>query len=254
MTKLPQRVLGCPNGFDYAKVKPSVAVFLKGQADRIRKHLALSVIQVGKALLESKRHLSHGTFLSWVEHEMGIPPRTAQDYMRVAAWAKGKSATVAHLPPSVLYMLSKASAPEEVVVEVLNLAEAGERVTPSAVRSRLKTLRSCEPVNSHRTETKSGEIYAALSTDSIDEVPDLIAELVAILNQGLSEADFVRVRDIMTTEALFVDMRLVQRLRTELGKVISIGADTHKDFHFVEVCNSGSIKVFDNGSLTTNGV
>src|SRR5436305_1571476 len=79
--------------FDYSSLPPSVARFLRGQADRIRQHCASSIIQIGKALLEAKHHLSHGAFLPWVECEVGIPARTAQVYMRSANWAAGKSAT-----------------------------------------------------------------------------------------------------------------------------------------------------------------
>ena len=88
--------------FDYESVPLSVAKFLRGQADRIRRQCATSVIQIGKALLEAKRHLSHGGFLRWVECEVCIPVRTAQTYMRVANWASDKGATVAHLSPSAL--------------------------------------------------------------------------------------------------------------------------------------------------------
>src|SRR5947209_2206835 len=65
--------------FDYESVPLSVAKFLRGQADPIRRQCATSVIQVGKALLEAKRHLSHGGFVRWVECEVCISVRTARD-------------------------------------------------------------------------------------------------------------------------------------------------------------------------------
>lgn len=86
---------------DHGTLPHSVARFLQGQADRIRPQCASSIIQIGKALAEAKRHLSLGRFFQWVECEVG----TAQAYMRAANWASGKSATVAHLPPSALYLL-----------------------------------------------------------------------------------------------------------------------------------------------------
>jgi hypothetical protein len=98
---------------DYESLPLSVAKFLRGQADRIRRQCATSAIQIGKALLEAKRHLSHGRFLRWVECEVCIPVRTAQAYMRVANWASDKGATVAHLSPSALYLLSASGVSEE---------------------------------------------------------------------------------------------------------------------------------------------
>src|ERR1700712_4880530 len=102
--------------FDYSSVSSPLANFLKGQADRIRRQCVTSIIQIGKALLEAKRHLSHGAFLLWVECEVCMPVRTAQAYMRVAQWASAqKTAVVAHLSPTILYLLSAPSTPEDFV-------------------------------------------------------------------------------------------------------------------------------------------
>jgi hypothetical protein len=67
-----------------------VAKFLQAQADRIRRHCTSSIIQIGKALTEAKRRLSHGEFLLQVEGEVGMPVRTAQAYTRTANWASTK--------------------------------------------------------------------------------------------------------------------------------------------------------------------
>ena len=92
-------------GFNYDSVSPTVAKFLKGQANRILRTSSSAVIQVGKDLIAAKHYLPHGSFLVWVENEVGMRTRTAQAYMRVAQWASGKSATVAHSkrpePPEV---------------------------------------------------------------------------------------------------------------------------------------------------------
>lgn len=126
--------------FSYEAIDRHVANFLKGQADRIRHQCVTSIIQIGKALLEAKRHLSHGVFLSWVEDEVRMPVRTAQTYMRVATWAEEKGATVAHLSPTVLYLLSAPSTPPELTTEVLAKAEAGELVAPATVRQKAKGI------------------------------------------------------------------------------------------------------------------
>src|SRR4030081_764009 len=80
--------------FDYSLVAASLARFLRGQAERIRRQCASSILQIGRALLEAKRHLSHGAFIQWIESEVCIPARTAQAYMRVASWSVGKGAAV----------------------------------------------------------------------------------------------------------------------------------------------------------------
>ncbi|HEV2956733.1 MAG TPA: DUF3102 domain-containing protein, partial [Xanthobacteraceae bacterium] len=117
--------------FDYASLPISVAKFLKGQATRIRQYAGKSIIQIGKDLAAAKHYLSHGQFVRWAEKEVGIPARTAQGYMRAAQWAAGKSAAVAHLPPSLLYVLSASSTPEELVEDILRKAEVGEEIVLS---------------------------------------------------------------------------------------------------------------------------
>ncbi len=71
-----------------------------------------------------------------------MPVRTAQAYMRVAQWASGKNAIVAHLSPTMLYLLSAPSTPEDFVSDILARVEAGESIAPSVMREELKALRS----------------------------------------------------------------------------------------------------------------
>ncbi|PIT02443.1 hypothetical protein TSA1_18035 [Bradyrhizobium nitroreducens] len=202
--------------FDYDSVPISVAKFLRGQADRIRRQCTTSLIQIGKALLEAKRHLSHGAFLGWVECEVGIPARTAQAYMRVAGWASDKGATVAHLSPSVLYLLSTTGVPEAFVSDILSRAEAGEHIAPSVVREELKAFRSGELGKGRELEVSAqqsarGDMeWQAIAPDGGSG--SAVAQLVAILAQGLSAVDFARVRDIVTSDIVLSDPKLAQNL------------------------------------------
>jgi hypothetical protein len=197
----------------------SVAKFLRGQADRIRRQCATSIIHIGKALLEVKRHLSHGGFLRWVECEAGIPVRTAQAYMRVANWASDKCATVAHLSPSALHLLSAASVPEDFVNDVLSRAEAGERIAPSVMREELRAFRlSARAEMPAKRASRNDTKWAAVAAGG--KASGAVAELVAILMQGLSASDFARVRDIVTSGAVLSDPRLAQNLERAFGRAM----------------------------------
>jgi hypothetical protein len=198
--------------FDYGSLSPSVEKFLRGQADRIRRQYASSIIQIGKALLEAKRHLSHGAFLRWVECEVGVPSRTAQAYMRAAQWAAGKSASVAHLPTSAIYMLSANGVPETFVVNILERVEAGERIGAATIREELRTfqqnrieksiVRAFEPVPTHLAE------HDAPACPSI-------AELAAFLSLKLSAQDFARVCQMLTSDSVLSDPDLVDKLERQ---------------------------------------
>jgi hypothetical protein len=189
--------------FDYSLVTASLARFLRGQAERIRRQCASSTLQIGRALLEAKRHLSHGAFLQWVESEVCIPARTAQAYMRVASWSVGKGAAVAHLSPSVLYLLSASNTPNDFVTSVLNRAEAGEYISPSVMREELKTLRAPRA-------PEIDSLRLAATGESGSSSP--LKELVSILFAGLSQPDFERVREILTSDAVIGDPHLPQNL------------------------------------------
>jgi hypothetical protein len=182
----------------------------------------MSIIHIGKALLEAKHHLSHGGFLRWVECEAGIPVRTAQAYMRVANWASDKCATVAHLSPSVLYLLSASGVSEEFVTDILSRAEAGEYVAPSVMREELKAFRLSKQQGrsgarlSAQRASRNDLKWEAVATES--EARGAVAELVAILVQGLSAADFARVRDIVTSNTVLSDPQLAQNLEQAFGR------------------------------------
>jgi hypothetical protein len=219
--RLNQPLDGGVNGlrFDYGSVPSSVAKFLRGQADRIRRQCATSIIQIGKALLEAKRHLSHGGFLRWVECEVGIPVRTAQAYMRAANWASTKGATVAHLSPTALYLLSSAGAPEAFVTDILKRTEAGESIAPSVLREELKEFRSSNKREESVTEICAQQVF----TDDLKWEPFVdegqsrgaISELVAILVQALSAKAFARVRGILTSDVVLADPELARILERE---------------------------------------
>lgn len=212
---LPAEQIIPPSEFNYGELSSSVANFLRGQAERIRRRLTSSVVNIGKDLAEAKHYLNHGAFVAWVESEVGIPARTAQAYMRVARWASEKTAAVAHFPPSLLYLLSASNTPEAFVSDVVRRVNAGERISIRALRDKLKDMRDTvhdrqrpKPrlvsALSHHDDT-SGAVLAAA-----DDV--ILAEVVGILARRLSPQDFARVRDIMTAGPVLEDPNLAQQI------------------------------------------
>lgn len=204
--------------FDYHCMSSSVVTFLRGQADRIKRHCVTSIIQIGKALLEAKHHLSHGEFLVWVEAEVGLPVRTAQAYMRVASWASSKGATVAHLAPSVLYVLSASSTPENFTADILSRVEAGEHIAPSILRRELQATRRIRPPGVDGVQKSTPRIQPETSKHlsvaaAGNTSGNAMSELVAILARGLSETDFAQVRDITTNDAVLSDPQFAKSLK-----------------------------------------
>jgi hypothetical protein len=216
-TQAKQPFAADKTGFRYSSVDPSVALFLKGQAQRINQTRSRSIINVGKDLLAAKHYLAHGAFVSWVEQEVGMPARTAQSYMQVAQWASGKNAKVAHLPASLLYILSAPSTPNSLISDILADVEAGKCVAVPSVREKLKSLRCAKPRDS-TIKMQKGDDQPVGSTETVDgfapmlDVKTLMRELVSIFLNGLSVADLGRIRTILSDEAV--------RSNSELGNAI----------------------------------
>ena len=217
--------------FDYSMVSDRVADFLRAQASKVREHAASSIIAIGRDLTAAKHYLSHGQFVCWVECEIGVPARTAQMYMQLCRWIGKKSANVAHLPVSTLYLLSAKSTPEEYAVEVLRRLEAGEHIPVSSLRRELKERkrraasalsepsgRSCAPLGGLECAAD-----LAFDRDKMNSI-HLAVELVEILTRGLSESELAHVRKIVTDASVRFDVYLAQRLLAVLPHRLELQA------------------------------
>jgi hypothetical protein len=193
--------------FDYNSVEKPVAKFLIGQAERIRKYVQTTTIQIGKDLLGAKHYLDHGQFLRWVEHEVGMPARTAQAHMRVAQWALNKSAIVAHLPPTLLFILSAPSTPEDFTRQVLERLEAGEPVVPATVRVQLRAARiSMLEQQRHHDGSGNGPDAGGLIEQAA------VRDAILILFFQLPRPEFDRVKQILTSQDVLHDPELSRKI------------------------------------------
>lgn len=114
-----------------------------------------------------KAQLDHGLFLLWLKSEMGLEPRTAQNFMQAAERFEGKSEIVSHLPPTVLYKLAAPSTPEPVLTAVLKRIEAGETIQPKAIEVEIREARD-EAVKRAKAEKEEAR-RAALTEEEREE-------------------------------------------------------------------------------------
>ncbi|WP_316192633.1 MULTISPECIES: DUF3102 domain-containing protein [unclassified Bradyrhizobium] len=198
--------------FNYSSLPPSVQKFLRGQASRIRQYATKSIIQIGKDLIGAKHYLAHGAFLRWVEDEVGMPARTAQAYMRVAAWASSNSMAAALLPPTALHVLSSPGVPPELVTDILNKVEAGEHISLPALRAQIKALRKPNVSQKPSIDEVNKNSRSLHVTPNSTATTDKILTVVQILARALPAADFALVRDIITTKSVLEDPNLPEIL------------------------------------------
>src|SRR5580704_10527086 len=116
---------------------------LADHAAEIRKlggRVVADIVEIGRRLSECNERLPHGQWLRWLGREFGWSEWTARNYINVYRLAQSYSGKIPDLriPASTLYLLARASTPEEA------RAEAGERVTLRAVEQIISDSRSGE--------------------------------------------------------------------------------------------------------------
>jgi hypothetical protein len=131
--------------FDYECMPPATVTALKEQASRIRnmvKTTMSTIIQIGNDLIAVKQTLEHGKFCAWIESECGFSIRTAENYIRSAEFAEGKSATVALLQPATVYRLAAKNAPAVIVDAVIQRALSGQIISDREVSAAFEQVRA----------------------------------------------------------------------------------------------------------------
>jgi N6-adenosine-specific RNA methylase IME4 len=138
--------------------------FLDECANLIRqlgKTALANVIEIGRLLTECRRRLPHGAWLPWLEREFGWTDRTALNYMRLYAMAsKSEIVSDLDLPLRDLYLLAAPSTPEAARQEIIEHAEAGDRLHHDDIAAIIaehgegKVLRAAKQLRAERAEQR----------------------------------------------------------------------------------------------------
>ena len=165
--------------FDYRALPAPQAKELSTAAETIRSRSATitaAIIENGGYFLAAKRALPHGQFSHWVEAECGFMLRTAQNHMRVAQFASGKSETVSLLAPSAIYALASKKAPPAVVHRVLQLLESNRVPTERDV---LRMLAEARGTKAERPQTSN-------AGPEVQKADDLASRLLISIGRDLA--------------------------------------------------------------------
>jgi hypothetical protein len=179
--------------FDYSAVDADTASNLRAQARRIRRQIGKAtqeLIDIGRDLLSAKKNLvDHGTFIKWVETEVGIVRRTAQAYMALARLADDNGAAIALLPPTTAHRLAAKSVPPEIVSEVVSKALSGEVLPDRTVAEMISVAKSPKD----RIELPEGNGFSRPKHYQNEKYPEL--------QKAQQEAGARRNREKKTSEA-----------------------------------------------------
>jgi hypothetical protein len=91
------------------------------------RHETTNVIEIGELLLKSRELLEHGEWQAWLQNHFDLSYRTAVNYCLAAEYSKGngKSATISHLAPTVLYALAANRYSKREEAEILAASRKG---------------------------------------------------------------------------------------------------------------------------------
>lgn len=124
--------------FDYQQLDSETRIITQQRAGEIKtlmRSTAEAIMQVGEKLLEVQTRLGNGQFDAWLSAEFDWSRRTAYNFIGVFKEFRGR-ANFAQMDvaTSALYLLAAPSTPAEVRDELLERAEAGERITHGDVK------------------------------------------------------------------------------------------------------------------------
>ncbi len=125
--------------FDYTQLDSETRIVAQQRAGEIKtlmRATAENVMQVGEKLLEVQAKLGNGQFDAWLQAEFDWSRRTAYNFIGVYKQFRGR-ANFAQMDvaTSALYLLAAPSTPASAVDEVLDRAEAGERISHTTAKA-----------------------------------------------------------------------------------------------------------------------
>lgn len=158
------------------------------------KNIALSLIQIGEALIQAKEAIPHGLWLSFLTHETPYKETDAKECMRVAREFKSAdSAVLEKFGSSAIKLLSAPSTPEAAREEAKERAAAGEKIGHKEAKEikekhapANRNTRNKAPRSKPSDDTIDGEEIIERDHDDDDEpLTDVCEELVAGKNCGV---------------------------------------------------------------------
>lgn len=216
--------------FDYSTVDDETAVFLQEKAARITETRIKSVIAIGKELKEARDRLAnhyHGSFQKWVE-SIGITPKTAYNYINGFDYVVKNFHNIEDaekIQPSLLFAVSKPSAPAELQEKVLS----GDITTHKQYKELEEKLQEAEERAKLAEKAREMEYKMRIANQQSDmaareklqkqeqELADKdahIRELKQQLEQAKRNSDPSKVREL--GEIISEKQREIEKLRQQL--------------------------------------
>lgn len=123
--------------YDYGKVDEANREAVRRAAINIKprlKRAAEDLFVIGKDLQATKSLLPHGEYVNWLSVEFGLSVRMAQRFVAVYERLGFKSDIMSFLPPTILYLLSAPSTPDEAIAQVQQRLDERKPISVATVQ------------------------------------------------------------------------------------------------------------------------
>ncbi len=151
--------------YDYNKVDEANRDAVRRAAINIKprlKRAAEDLFVIGKDLQAMKSLLPHGEYVNWLSVEFGLSVRMAQRFVAVYERLGFKSDIMSFLPPTILYLLSAPSTPDEAIEQVQQQLDAHRPISVAAVQQVINEAKK-RVVDAQETLTDEGFIEGEIS-------------------------------------------------------------------------------------------
>ena len=131
------------------------------------------IVEIGRRLIDAKKLVGHGGWLTWLEREFRWSEDTAERYMRLAD-DKFRNLRNADIPISALYLLAKPGTPPEAIKQIAARSESGEKVRLVTVQKVIAEAKAPQQVRVHivrQTPAPPDIIYPVFAPDNVEPDP-----------------------------------------------------------------------------------
>lgn len=180
--------------FEYGVLDTEMRSVIQQRASEIKmlmRRNTQDIIDIGRKLIEVKKHLGHGNFQNWLKFEFNWSISTATKFMQVAEQFKDVNFNHLNITASTLYMIAAPSTPKEVRVEVLERASNGENISYTEAKkivSQYKEIKkeAMKPSSELETATTIKDIPEN-TTETVMNVENIVINFDNIANTAITE-------------------------------------------------------------------
>jgi hypothetical protein len=208
----------------YAGLPAETRDIVRSAAARIRERRQRQIediIAIGRDLLLVKERLGPGQFLAWLQVEVALSERSAQNDMQVAEEFEAKSATVADLAPTVVSKLAAKTIPSEGKQDILRQLEHDDRPSPAEIKQQIVAAQDQvrEQKDQDRKAQRRAKTWAKMTPGERTKFEKREQRRERQERQRLQELE-EKERQRMAEAENLLDV-LIERLGTEVSEVLT---------------------------------